>query len=168
MFTSEVLFDSDCKHSSYWSTQDPHPHVDGLSKKACLGNIESTVAELCSQMQLYALAMILIDFLESANVSDAAGKCVVSWPEIDKNGNPICHNDNNKPIYCDDDDHDCDCCCETYHIGDLCEVYEEVQMENNIFQPVWLRHVCEDCRDDNYHWCDEFEIYLSNDAEYDN
>ncbi|MDD4804369.1 MAG: hypothetical protein PHN69_04275, partial [Candidatus Pacebacteria bacterium] len=33
MFTSEVLFDSDCKHSSYWSTQDPHPHVDGLSKK---------------------------------------------------------------------------------------------------------------------------------------
>jgi len=171
MFTSEVLFDSDCKHSSFWSTQDPHPHVDGTTKRACLGNIESTVAELCSQIQFYALAMILIDFLESANVSDAAGKCVVNWPEIDKDGNPVNHDDNdccNKEEEDDDAYRNCDCCCEAYHIEDLYEVYEEVEMENNIFQPVCLSHVCGDCRDEHYHWCDEFEVFLANDAEYNN
>lgn len=172
MFTSEILFDSDYKNKSFWSMKDPHPHVDGTTKKACLGNIESTVAELCSQMQLYALVMILIDFLESVNLADVAGKCVVNWPEIDKDGNPVNHDDNdccNKEEEENDDAYrDCDCCYEAYHIEDLYEVYEEVEMENNIFQPVCLRHVCEDCRDEHYYWCDEFEVYLANDAEYDN
>lgn len=82
LLNSDVKFDSNNRRPSYWTKCDPHPHVNGKNGVACLGNISSTVAELCSQTQLYALVMILIDYLESANVSDAAGQNVINWREI--------------------------------------------------------------------------------------
>lgn len=78
-----VKFSGDNPHKSYWTPKDPHPHVNGDNGIACLGNIESTVAELCAQTQLYALATILISFLESANLEDSAGKNVINWEQVD-------------------------------------------------------------------------------------
>ncbi len=166
MFTSEIFFDSDCKHRSYWSPRDPHPHIDGITKKACFGNIESTIAELCSQIQLYALTTILIDFLESANTADAAGACVTNWQEIDEKGNPINHRNNEGNSEHNEDY--CYRCGAVYYIEDLYEVYEEVQMQGDTAIPLYVRFVCEDCLDNYYHWSDELEVYLSNDADYDN
>lgn len=171
MFTSDVYFDSTCKRRSYWSLKDPHPHVDGQTKKACLGNIDSTVAELCSQMQLYALTMILIDFLESANVADAAGKCVVNWPEIDEEGNPVytsdCDDDYDDDCdddYDDDDDDDdndtCDDCGSIF--DGLTQVWNDLCIRDDGTYPINERHVCDDCRDDFYHWSETFHVYLSN------
>ncbi len=196
MFDSNVTFDSNCKHSSFWSTQDPHPHVDGQTKKACFGNIDSTIAELCSQMQLYALVMILIDFLESANTADAAGKCVVNWPEIDKDGNLIikdnddCNDDDDNNDDCDDNDnddddnnddcddndndddeeddyHDCDCCGGEYHVEDLYSVYNNICRLDNDVIPTNHRFVCINCRDDYYHWSNSLEEYISDEVHYD-
>lgn len=82
LLNSDVKFDSNNRRPSYWTQHDPHPHVSGKNGVACFGNISSTVAELCSQTQLYALVMILIDYLESANMSDAAGQNVINWQEI--------------------------------------------------------------------------------------
>lgn len=170
MFSSDVSFDSNCKHPSFWSTTDPHPHVDGTTNKACLGNIESTVAELCSQMQLYALTMILIDFLESANVSDAAGKCVVNWTEIDKDGNIIIKDDNSynnnncNNVY---DYRACDYCGEIFRDDELYEVYNNIDIRDDITHLINEILVCDSCRDDYYYWYDSLNAYISNEIDYD-
>jgi hypothetical protein len=76
------------RRKSYWSSQDNHPHV-GENGGACLGNVGATIAELCSQMELYALTLVGIDFLESTNTSDPAGKNIVNWDKVDEEGNII-------------------------------------------------------------------------------
>lgn len=73
----------------YWTHNDPHPHVNGQSGNACLGNVDSTIAELSAQYEIYALANILIDFLESVNTDDSAGRKVTRWDRVDDDGNII-------------------------------------------------------------------------------
>jgi hypothetical protein len=72
-------------HNGFWG-QDPHPHVKGSTGVACLGSAAATIAELCSQEQLYALGIVLVSFLESVNTEDAAGKRVRNWPLISAGG----------------------------------------------------------------------------------
>jgi hypothetical protein len=86
---ADVRFFGDNPRQGYWTDRDPHPHVDGKNGEACLGNVSSTIAELCSQMQIYALSLVCIDFLESANTSDAAGRNVTHWDEVDEDGNIV-------------------------------------------------------------------------------
>ena len=86
---TSIKFNSDNKRQSYWTNNDPHPHVNGADGSACLGNVASTIAELCSQVQLYPLVLICIDFLESANTEDSAGKNIRNWQEVDNDNNPI-------------------------------------------------------------------------------
>lgn len=85
---SEVRFfaKDDNVRQGYWTGRDPHPHVDGSGGSACLGNASSTIAELCSQNQLYPLTLVLIDFLENANTNDSAGAKVVNWPAVKADG----------------------------------------------------------------------------------
>lgn len=106
---TEVKFYGDNPRKSYWSHHDPHPHVSGESGNACLGNVASTIAELCSQMELYALTMVCIDFLESVNTSDSAGKNIVNWDRVDEKGNIIEEADSDYEElldYGDDDEED--------------------------------------------------------------
>jgi len=79
---AKIRFFGDTPKESYWSANDPHPHIDGRNGKACLGNIESTVAEFCSSLEIYPLCLLLIDYLESANVEDSAGRNVTRWEEV--------------------------------------------------------------------------------------
>jgi hypothetical protein len=83
---SEVRFFGDNPRRSHWSKQDPHPHVNGGNGSACLGNVSSTIAELCSQNEMYALVMTCIDFLENANIDDSAGKHVTNWDRMNADG----------------------------------------------------------------------------------
>ena len=83
---SEVKFFGDNPRRSHWTAQDPHPHVNGRTGQACLGNVSATIAELCSQNELYALVMVCIDFLESANIDDPAGKHVNNWDKMNEDG----------------------------------------------------------------------------------
>lgn len=86
---SEVRFfglDKEFCRQGYWTSKDPHPHVDGSGGNACLGNVSGTVAELCAQYQIYPLVNILIDFLEAVNVEDTAGQRVTSWDRCDESG----------------------------------------------------------------------------------
>jgi len=86
---TEIRFYGGIPNRSYWTDHDPHPHVNGRSNEACLGNIDSTIAELCASMEIYAIVMTAVDFLESANTHDVAGRRVINWQEIDENGNHI-------------------------------------------------------------------------------
>lgn len=74
---------------SYWTDHDPHPHVDGNSGEACLGNISATIADLIGQKEFFALITILINFLEQANIDDSAGRHIINWDEVDENNNII-------------------------------------------------------------------------------
>lgn len=55
----------------------PHVFPDG---KACLGNIEEIIPDLMGNYEYSALAMVAIQFIESVNVDDSAGKYIDRWP----------------------------------------------------------------------------------------
>jgi hypothetical protein len=56
----------------------PHVFSDG---KACLGNTQDIFPELIGNYEFAAAAMVAIQFVESVNVDDSAGKYVNRWPE---------------------------------------------------------------------------------------
>lgn len=86
---TDVRFYGSNGRRSYWTAHDPHPHVNGDDGIACLGNLSPTIAQLCSEMELYALTMVCIEFLESVNTSDIAGANIRNWDKVDKDGNII-------------------------------------------------------------------------------
>ena len=147
-----VTFKGSLKKQGFWSNKDPHPHIS-YNGEACLGNISSTVAELCSQNELYALVTILLDFLQSANTNDAAGKYVqIYWDEIDENGNVIEKEEKEEYTWV------CDCCGESYTDDDDCyTVYEGIDEDGYLYGE---RIVCTACRDEHYVWDEDVEEYL--------
>lgn len=56
----------------------PHIWEDGT---ACLGNTAEVFPELMGSYEFAAAAMVAIQFVESVNTDDAAGKNVSNWPE---------------------------------------------------------------------------------------
>lgn len=146
---TDVRFYGDNPRRSHWTQADPHPHVDGHNGHACLGNVGSTIAELCSQMELYALTMICIDFLESVNTEDSAGRNIINWDKVDEEGKVIIAPE---PEPEPEDTWVCDFCEET------CPDHEE---SFRVFESYtgdaegngnWgeERFVCEDCLNDHY------------------
>jgi hypothetical protein len=164
MFSSLVTFTSNKGYRSYWTDNDPHPHISGIGGVACLGNIESTVAELCSQMQLYPLFIMLIDYLESANTEDAAGRYVVNWPLIDSNGN-IIHND------CEITDFDniveCDECGCVFDVDDSTYAFNSAELVDGEWEYYDEACVCPDCLDRYYFYIDNHDVYLRKDVEWE-
>lgn len=149
LHTSEIRFDSNTRHRSYWTPQDPHPHVNGNNGEACLGNISSTIAELCAQTQLYALVITLINFLESVNIEDVAGKNIYNWDEVDEDGNIIQREYNI-----------CDCCGGEFR-QQLYTAYNEIdEDEEGNMEAIEAVQICEDCRDNTYYFHEELEEYI--------
>lgn len=66
------------KVDGYWGGANA-PHVDG-SGKACLGTMAEILPDLVGNYEFAALAMVAIQFVESVNVDDAAGKKINNWP----------------------------------------------------------------------------------------
>lgn len=62
--------------------QAPHVFETGM---ICHGNIESMMVEAYKNKNLYELIFIILQFLKSANTSDAAGQNVHLWPEVSEN-----------------------------------------------------------------------------------
>jgi hypothetical protein len=83
------FFNLNNTRKGFWTDNDPHPHVNGSGGSACLGSASSTIAELSSRNEVYALALTCIDFLENANIDDSAGARVVRWDQVDEEGNII-------------------------------------------------------------------------------
>jgi len=169
---SEVkIFNEGNNRRGYFSRHDPHPHVNGEANRPCLGNAADSIAELSSQMQLYALTLVVIDFLETVNTGDPAGRVVTRWDRVDDEGNVI-----QKGIYLDesvteeepveDEDEDvdiasCRSCEDTFHIEELNIVYEDIMRGE-------LRgehEVCHGCRDEHYRYIrNNIEAYVYEEA----
>jgi hypothetical protein len=140
---SVVKFFGDNPRRSHWSQRDPHPHVNGQNGEPCLGNLAPTIAELSAQYELYALTICAIDFLESVNTADVAGRRVENWDKVDDNGNIISAGVSPVDVveYEQEDDNDeneeCHECDEMFHPENMNTAFDE-DGENE-------RRVCDGC-----------------------
>jgi len=145
---------NNCRRS-YWTDNDPHPHVNGENGQACLGSVATTIAELCANSEIYALVLICIDFLENANISDPAGEKVVNWDEVDAEGNIIV---NASEI----DAHTelCEHCENHFREEDMHgDAYITINGNGIPINPITI---CGDCRDEHYYYSDHFEAVIDN------
>lgn len=156
---TDVKFFGDNPRQGYWTEQDPHPHVSGSSGGACLGNVSSTIAELCSQMEIYALALVTIDFLESVNSNDPAGAKCVNWDVVNEEGEVIEEATGERDVTWT-----CEHCDESMTDDDeSTTVYQTVNGEGGDAEAVDPIDVCDECRFQHYHWSDHFNGYVHDD-----
>lgn len=153
---TNVKFFGDNPRRSYWSDKDPHPHVSS-SGSACLGNVSATIAELCSQYELYALTMICIDFLESVNTADPAGANIKHWDMVDEEGN-IIQEGSEEVEY----DWYCDYCDDGHTDDDAMYTVYESYTGGSDGHGDWgaERFVCESCREGEYNWEEDLQEYV--------
>ena len=78
--TEQTVRIKNTKYSScHGGYQAPHVFEAG---NICHGNVESMMIEAYKNKNLYELVFIILQFLKSANTSDAAGQYVNLWPEV--------------------------------------------------------------------------------------
>lgn len=102
---------------SAFTNSDPHPHVSGSTGKPCWGNTEIMLVDLFEQEQYDIIVQIVIDYLQSFNIDDSAGKYIRNWDCVDENDDVI-----ENPY---DNIETCNCCG--------CEIEED------------YNYVCDDC-----------------------
>lgn len=78
---------SDLRYSA-WGSKCHHPHVSE-NGQACLGSASSLIMDCVDRYQWGILADVLVNYLESVNVEDTAGKNFYNWDEVDKEGNKL-------------------------------------------------------------------------------
>ena len=144
------------KRRGYWS-MDSHPHVNGDTGEACLGSVAPTIAELCSQGELYALSLVLIDFLENANTSDSAGRHVVAWDKVDKDGKVIESGRGLRDREREEEIHTCDVCDE--EVDETLYGYN-VDSDGDLVNRL---DVCAGCAEEYYHFSNHFNDLIHND-----
>lgn len=159
---AEIRFYNAKSYQSYWSAKDPHPHVSGNSNKACLGSAEATLAELAHQQQFYAMVMVCIDFLESVNTHDAAGKNVINWPRCKADGTLLTAEELAGIGHAE-----CEGCGRLVPGDSLHTAYDSVAEyadgDGNIRQELEDEiHVCLDCLNEEYEFDDELNEYIRN------
>ena len=128
--------DKDYNRKSYWTDQDPHPHVNGENGEACWGSAGSMLVESMNNYEIYASFIIVLNFLQQVNTSDPAGAYIRNWDCIDEEGNDI-----ENPY-----EKDYEVCC-------ICD--EELDEDNEFY--------CEDCGD---HMCGDHAYWIDNNSKY--
>ena len=146
---TDIKYTGSEKRHGYWTSEDPHPHVDGSTGRPCLGNVSEAIVQLGAEREYAALAMVAIEFLKAANTSDPAGKNVVRWDEVDENGTIIKEG-------IDIDERECDSCGDTYATDEL-----EIVFNNADADEFWEEaEVCEGCSENVYIFSDVHEVRL--------
>lgn len=76
-----------CKRRSYWGDKCNHPHVD-KDGSPCLGNARS-IYECIQESDIFGATVLALEYLQSVNTADAAGKYITSWDIVDEEDNII-------------------------------------------------------------------------------
>ena len=143
--------DENYNRKSYWTEQDPHPHVDGNNGEACWGSAGSMLSENMNNYELYASFIVVLNFLQQVNTSDPAGEYIRNWDCIDEDGNDL-----ENPY-----DRECEICCIcdeelNENNSNYCEDCCEHMCDDHAY---WIdslgKYVCEECFEENYVVCDE-------------
>ena len=145
---------------SYWTEADPHPHVNGENGNPCIGNLAETIAVLTGQYELAALTSLLVNWLESCNVDDVAGKNIAHWDLIDSETGEVVEQGHQEAAHTcydcgtgmDEDEFNVCVHCEEQVCDECCEYIEAVD-----------GRVCRTCRDELYIWCELCDRYVLND-----
>lgn len=156
----DVRFYTEQKRKGYWSEQDPHPHVSELGNP-CLGSASEIIAQLLVSREWYALVTICINFLESYNEDDVAGKNYKYYDKVTINedgsieiGKPGSRKDQSRDT--DDDDYfTCDDCGDEVDSEDCNLVYADLDDYTNGIQT----YVCDNCLN-NYYYNETIEAYI--------
>jgi len=61
-----------------------HPHI--FNDKACLGTATGLFPKLLGNYEFAAAVSMAIEFVESVNINDEAGRYITRFPEVDKKG----------------------------------------------------------------------------------
>lgn len=82
------FFNLNNKRRSHWNKNCNAPHVDedGI---ACLGDLSELMGYAISNNDLYLLIDLCIQYLQSVNLSDLAGKYVISWDLYIEDGDSL-------------------------------------------------------------------------------
>lgn len=67
----------------HWTSYDPHPHVNGADGAPCLGNIDGSIVEYIAAKDYYSLSLLMLEWLQSANHEDSAGKYYTKFRKED-------------------------------------------------------------------------------------
>ena len=153
--------DDDLCRKSYWTNYDPHPHVDGSTGVACLGDAGSMLSISMNEKELYASYIIALNFLQQVNTEDVAGKNIGNWDCIDDEGN-IIDNPHHKT-------YTCSCCGAEIEEDERFECNDcgEIICVNCFRYNVDGYRVCESCSDENYTYCDYCGEYHENEDVYE-
>lgn len=73
------------KRHSCWGDKCHHPHVNEQGN-ACLGSASTLIMDCVDRYQWGVLADVLINYLQSVNIDDSAGKYYIRWDEVDNDG----------------------------------------------------------------------------------
>lgn len=153
--------DEDYNRKSYWTEQDPHPHVDGNNGEACWGSAGSMLSENMNNYELYASFIVVLNFLQQVNTSDPAGEYIRNWDCIDEDGNDL---ENPYDLYAN-----CHICGEGMSEDDYyyCEDCNENMCDDHAY---WIdslnKYVCEECFEEHYRVCDECGERIHKDDAY--
>lgn len=151
--------DEDYCRESYWTENDPHPHVDGENGEACWGSAGSMLTENMNNYEIYASFIIVLNFLQQVNTNDPAGAYIRNWDCIDENGEDL-----DNPYECN---YETCCVCE-YEMNEDDSYYcEDCEEHMCIDHAIWIdndsKYVCENCYDESYSTCDNCSDKIHND-----
>lgn len=73
--------------SGYWTNDDPHPHINGNDGDPCIGTASCSITAMVAAKEYYAAFLMCIDFLQTVNENDSAGKRYHNW--IDKHSEKL-------------------------------------------------------------------------------
>lgn len=63
----------------YWTSHDPHPHVNGDDGTPCLGDASAPILEYVTNQEYYLAMMMVLEFVQNVNEDDSAGAKWENW-----------------------------------------------------------------------------------------
>lgn len=147
-----------------------HPHIFG-NEDACWGNTTDILLEYLQQHNYYLVIINIIQFLETCNIFDAAGRYVSAWDEVDEGGHIIHYGDDYIWLDAEGDYHAAEgefFCefCEEYRDDEdrcTCEDCDETVCDRCVYAlEMWdgnTKYVCPDCYE-RYTRCEECGCYV--------
>lgn len=141
--------DSDYCRKGYWTDEDPHPHVDGDTARACWGGAGSMLTMNMNNYEFYASFITVLNFLQQVNVDDCAGKHISKWDCINEDGDDI---ENPYDYYIDK----CHICDEVMDDEDFytCEICDR-NMCGEHYRYVNDEYVCDECFEEHFETCSQ-------------
>ena len=76
-----------CRRLSYWGKKCHHPHVSE-SGDPCLGNGRA-IYDCLRESDIFGATVLALEYLQSVNTSDPAGRHITSWDIVDEEDNVI-------------------------------------------------------------------------------